>query len=102
MPRSMPREGEVRREIYEAFDVWSRVSKIRLVESASLDADIQVSFQRMSHGDPYPFDGQASILAHAFGPAEHEVAGDIHFDDDEHWTQKQGDHRGNIGECTRP
>uniref|UniRef100_A0A914C1S9 Matrix metalloproteinase n=3 Tax=Acrobeloides nanus TaxID=290746 RepID=A0A914C1S9_9BILA len=82
--RSVQELGYVRREIYDAFNAWNGVSTIRLTETSDPSADIQISFERGHHGDAYPFD-RPEVLAHAFPPFDHEMAGDIHLDDDERW-----------------
>lgn len=74
----------VRREISNAFKIWSDASKLTFTEVSSEDADIVVSFNRRYHGDGYPFDGQGAVLAHAFFPGV-DRGGDTHFDDEEVW-----------------
>ena len=50
------------------------------------DADIVVSFERGSHGDGHRFDGEGSVLAHAFPPTGSKgISGDMHMDEDEAW-----------------
>ena len=78
MARSVQELGYVRREIYDAFNAWNGVSTIRLTETSDPSADIQISFERGHHGDAYPFD-RPEVLAHAFPPFDHEMAGDIHL-----------------------
>ena len=45
-------------------------------------ADLKIKFASANHGDDYPFDGQGGTFAHAFYP----TSGNIHFDDDEIFT----------------
>lgn len=70
----------------QAFDIWSKYSGLRFQRIFQPDADIIVAFGSGYHGDPFPFDGSGSILAHAFFPYEMtNFGGDIHFDNDENW-----------------
>lgn len=80
----LPRE-DVRRAIREAYDVWSAVTPLEFEEVPSgSGADIKVRFGVNNHNDPWPFDGQGGVLAHATMPEN----GALHFDDDEKWTYK--------------
>ncbi|XP_046688480.1 matrix metalloproteinase-2-like [Homalodisca vitripennis] len=76
--------GQVRRELHQALEIWSRHSNLTFREMNSDDADIIIKFHRREHGDGYAFDGRGNILAHAFFPGE-DRGGDVHFDDDETW-----------------
>lgn len=77
--------GMIRSEISRALRVWSDNSRLRFTERHSRSkADIVVSFERLTHGDGYPFDGPGTILGHAFFPGEG-MGGDAHFDADEKW-----------------
>ncbi|VDM09791.1 unnamed protein product [Wuchereria bancrofti] len=73
-------ESEVRDALKKAFDTWSAVTRITLNE-ISKKADITVAFARRMHNDPWPFDGEGGILAHATLPS----SGILHFDSDEKW-----------------
>ncbi|KAM7381732.1 hypothetical protein PAMA_012528 [Pampus argenteus] len=71
-----------------AFKAWSDAAPLtfRELPSDNTNADIRVSFSSMMHEDGYPFDGQGGTLAHAFFPANHKMAGETHFDNDEMWS----------------
>ncbi|KAL3064164.1 hypothetical protein OYC64_000447 [Pagothenia borchgrevinki] len=72
-----------------AFKVWSDVTPLTFTRLFDRTADIMISFGKIDHGDPYPFDGKDGLLAHAYPPGEG-VQGDAHFDDDEYWTLGEG------------
>ncbi|XP_034732504.1 matrix metalloproteinase-9 isoform X1 [Etheostoma cragini] len=72
-----------------AFKVWSDVAPLTFTRLSDGTADIMISFGRLNHGDPYPFDGKDGLLAHAYPPGEG-LQGDAHFDEDEYWTLGTG------------
>ncbi|XP_029361733.1 matrix metalloproteinase-9 [Echeneis naucrates] len=72
-----------------AFKVWSDVTPLTFTRLFEGTADIMISFGKADHGDPYPFDGENGLLAHAYPPGEG-IQGDAHFDDDEYWTLGKG------------
>ncbi len=83
-------DAQVRSEVLRAFAEWSRYVKVTLTPADSTTAQhtVNVLFGHGDHGDPYPFDGPGGALAHTFYPAPpnpEPIAGDMHFDDDEHW-----------------
>ncbi|XP_054649941.1 matrilysin-like isoform X2 [Dunckerocampus dactyliophorus] len=82
--RDMPR-STVHSLLESAFSIWARAGGLTFVRSHNRNADIMVEFVSHEHGDLYPFDGVGGALAHTFGPGQG-VGGDVHFDDDEHWT----------------
>ncbi|CAF0918271.1 unnamed protein product [Brachionus calyciflorus] len=80
--------SQTRSIIAEAFKYWSQVSGLKFTEvSRNTKADLSIDFGSRNHGDNYPFDGPGGVLAHAFFP-EH---GEIHFDEDETFTDKKKD-----------
>jgi hypothetical protein len=75
--------------IVEAFEIWSCYSPLTFTQiNAASNADIVILWGTNNHGDDFPFDGSNGVLAHAFYPPPNggSIAGDIHFDDDEVWT----------------
>jgi len=66
-----------------AFEVWSKATNLKFERKFSGDVHIEIRFERRSHGDDDPFDGEGGTLAHAFFPI---YGGDVHFDDEEDWT----------------
>ncbi|XP_037714565.1 matrix metalloproteinase-2 isoform X1 [Drosophila subpulchrella] len=82
--RTMPDAQKVRMMVSRALSVWENNSKLTFREVYSDQADIQIVFARLQHGDGYKFDGPGQVLAHAFYPGEGR-GGDAHFDADETW-----------------
>ena len=89
-PRTMYVSRDIiRRELTYALNVWERHTLLSFTETYDDEhADIQVFFFSKYHGDGYPFDGQGSVLAHAFFPGAGR-GGDVHFDEDEIWSEKR-------------
>ncbi|GJQ71260.1 hypothetical protein Trydic_g10999 [Trypoxylus dichotomus] len=85
-------EHKTKKDIKLALTTWGKYGRLRFEELDGPHADIVVAFAREYHGDSFPFDGQGSILAHAFFPREYQhLAGDVHFDADENWTAEPSD-----------
>ncbi|XP_049620432.1 matrix metalloproteinase-21 [Suncus etruscus] len=76
--------AEQRRVLALAFRMWSEVAPLHFREDLSgpvAAVDIRLGFGRGRHlGCPRTFDGSGQELAHAWR------LGDVHFDDDEHFT----------------
>ncbi|KAM9065727.1 matrix metalloproteinase-21 [Sarcophilus harrisii] len=72
-----------------AFRMWSEVSPLKFKEdrlSPAARVDIKLGFGRGRHlGCSRPFDGSGQEFAHTW------IFGDIHFDDDEHFTSPSSD-----------
>uniref|UniRef100_A0A8C6XL92 Peptidase metallopeptidase domain-containing protein n=1 Tax=Naja naja TaxID=35670 RepID=A0A8C6XL92_NAJNA len=81
---------EVDQAMHEAFQVWSDVTPLHFTRIFNGTADIMISFGSKEHGDILPFDGPLGQLAHAFPPGDN-IGGDVHFDDDETWTNDSRD-----------
>ncbi len=84
--------------IKDAFEIWKQSAFLEFIEVFDQnEADIRISWETGSHGDPCQpaslcsFDGVNGVLAHAFFPPPNlnEFAGDIHFDESENWTLDQ-------------
>lgn len=75
--------------VRDAMALWSSVVPLSFSEvSSAASADIVIRWGAGNHGDDTPFDGTGKILAHAFYPPPNggSLAGDVHFDEDETWT----------------
>uniref|UniRef100_A0A2K6RAR3 Matrix metallopeptidase 10 n=2 Tax=Rhinopithecus roxellana TaxID=61622 RepID=A0A2K6RAR3_RHIRO len=81
----LPRDA-VDSAVEKAVKVWEEVTPLTFSRLYEGEADIMISFAVKEHGDFYPFDGSGHSLAHAYPPGPG-LYGDIHFDDDEKWTE---------------
>lgn len=82
-------QNQAKESVREAFRTWQAQARIYFIEVCnSSQADIVILFGSGAHGDNYPFDNQNGVLAHAFYPPPNSgsLAGDVHFDEDENWT----------------
>uniref|UniRef100_A0A2K5IPA6 Matrix metalloproteinase-21 n=1 Tax=Colobus angolensis palliatus TaxID=336983 RepID=A0A2K5IPA6_COLAP len=81
--------AEQRRIVALAFRMWSEVTPLNFREDLAAPGaavDIKLGFGRGRHlGCPRAFDGSGQEFAHAWR------LGDIHFDDDEHFTPPTSD-----------
>nr|XP_012620468.2 interstitial collagenase-like [Microcebus murinus] len=78
--------GDVDRAIGKAFELWSNAADLTFTQVFEGEADIMLSFVWGDHGDNSPFYGRGSnYLAHAFPPGQG-LGGDVHFNEDETWT----------------
>ncbi|CAF0929179.1 unnamed protein product [Rotaria sordida] len=76
-------QDDIRRIINQAFHDWEKYSGLTFEMAKTKEtANFNIKFSSKDHNDGYPFDGQGITLAHAFYPK----SGDIHFDDDEYFT----------------
>ncbi|KAL4830197.1 hypothetical protein H8958_016349 [Nasalis larvatus] len=81
----LPRDA-VGSAVEKAVKVWEEVTPLTFSRLYEGEADVMISFAVKEHGDFYPFDGSGHSLAHAYPPGPG-LYGDIHFDDDEKWTE---------------
>jgi len=81
-------KNTVRRILQKAMMIWEQQTNLKFKEIASGKPDVWIYFGSGSHGDQYSFDGVGGTLAHAFYPLSNVgLAGDMHFDDDEWYTE---------------
>ena len=85
--------ANARASVQKAFRTWQAITRLYFIEVCNANAaDIVILWGEGNHGDNFPFDGpgtaQGNILAHAFFPPPNSgaLAGDMHFDDFEDWT----------------
>ncbi len=76
--------------IETAMEEWSKAVAVKWVQGTNPTAPqtVNILWATYAHGDGYPFDGPGGVLAHTFYPAPpnpEPIAGDMHFDDSEHW-----------------
>lgn len=84
----IPRDNQ-RAAIGAAMELWTARTPLRFTEVyTAASADIVILWATGDHGDGSNFDGVNGVLAHAFYPPPNRgsLAGDLHFDDDETWT----------------
>ena len=91
-----------RRIVEDALARWAAAAPLHFTETIdsgaaynsilALSPDIRILFAAGDHGDSSPFDGTGGTLAHGFYPPVNGVsaAGDVHFDEDETWTDGPG------------
>jgi hypothetical protein len=77
-------------EVGAALEMWSKYAQIDWTPTSSANQirSFDISWGANEHGDGYPFDGPANVLAHCFYPDDSNpetIAGDMHFDEDESW-----------------
>ncbi|CAF0756815.1 unnamed protein product [Adineta steineri] len=74
---------QIRRIFNQSFYDWEKYSDLKFeMAKNKYEADFHIGFHSGNHSDGYPFDGPDQTLAHAFYP----TSGEIHFDDDEKFT----------------
>jgi hypothetical protein len=83
-------ENAERNEILRALAEWARYANLDFspADSPSAARTVNVLFAHGAHGDPYPFDGPGSVLAHTYYPVPpntEPIAGDMHLDSSETW-----------------
>ncbi|XP_065062221.1 matrix metalloproteinase-17-like isoform X2 [Rhopilema esculentum] len=76
------KDEDVRKVMIKAFEKWSSITNVDFRED-KINPDIRMKFARKSHNDSRPFEGRDGAFAHAFYPGNDELAGDVHFNDDE-------------------
>ncbi len=74
-----------------AFALWAAASSLSFAEvDDGAEADIEISFSTLQHGDAFPFDGSGGNLGHAFFPGSPRP-GQVHLCAAENWADTDGD-----------
>jgi predicted Zn-dependent protease len=81
--------NDAQQAVRQAFQIWADYANLNFTEVAT-NGDIRISWGAGDHGDGVDkaFDGTNGVLAHAYFPPPNggDIAGDMHFDEDESWT----------------
>lgn len=78
-----------RAAVRTALQTWQNQAHIYFIEVCSAaESDIDIAWTTNDHGDGHPFDGQGGNYAHGLFPPPYPGAGNMHFDDDEDWTDQ--------------
>jgi len=75
--------------VRNAMMTWQGQTHLYFIEVCNAaQADIIIYWANGDHGDGSPFDGPFGVLAHAYYPPPNSgsLAGDVHFDEAETWT----------------
>ncbi|CAF2841177.1 unnamed protein product [Rotaria sp. Silwood2] len=81
-------KDHIQRIINQSFYDWQKHSGLTFeMVKTKHTANFKIKFDSKNHSDGYPFDGPGATLAHAFYP----TSGDIHFDDDDDFTDEYKD-----------
>lgn len=83
-------QANARAAVRQAFATWQAQTRLYFIEVCSAaTADIIILWGDGNHGDNFPFDGVNGVLAHAYFPPPNSgtLAGDMHFDDGEAWSE---------------
>ena len=82
-------EKSIHQQIDPAFKVYKKHSALKLKKvKPNEPCDIKISFCEQDYGDGFPFHGAGGVLAHEFYPGPG-IAGDLHFDAEEDWTDQE-------------
>ncbi|CAF0848383.1 unnamed protein product [Rotaria sordida] len=82
------KKDHIQRIMNQSFYDWQKYSGLTFeMVKTKHTANLKIKFDSKDHNDGYPFDGRGATLAHAFYPTD----GDIHFDDDDYFTDNYKD-----------
>ena len=82
-------EESIHQQIDSAFKVYKKHSALKFKKvEPNEPRDIKISFCKQDHGGGFLFYGAGGVLAHGFYPGPG-IGGDLHFDAEENWTDKE-------------